>query len=370
MIAVRSFPIGSLFLVLSAALLALRLHAADFDKDGLEDSWQAQYGFATNGFASTNLVGWWQMDDGSKTNVLDRSGRNLTGKLTNFVAAPFVPGLYNSALSFSANSHVVFPTTNSLQITNSFTISTWFRGSNANKTTTLARWDSANGKTWHLQISTNGMAQIQFNAATNNVQLIRSTAITPSLYDNQWHHVAAVYNKGSLQATLYVDGDQEAYAWPTSWTPMGFQSFTLGTATNAAFVLDEARLYNTYLSASGVLQLPATYSDPDGDGLTNLQESQNGTNPLLADSDADGMGDLWEITHFGNQNQTPGGDYDADGMSNLYEHTYGLNPKVQDGTSDKDGDGVINQEDADPANVSIGRMTIIISTPTSGSTVN
>ena len=38
-------------------------------------------------------------------------------------------------------------------------------------------------------------------------------------------------------------------------------------------------------------------SDPDQDGLTNLQESQLGTNPTSADSDWDGMTDGWEVEH-------------------------------------------------------------------------
>src|SRR5262245_58235304 len=71
----------------SLLMMSSAAPAADFDNDGLPDDWQAQYGFSTNGYASTNLVGWWQMNDGSKTNVVDRSGRSLTGMLTNFSAS-------------------------------------------------------------------------------------------------------------------------------------------------------------------------------------------------------------------------------------------------------------------------------------------
>ena len=52
------------------------------------------------------------------------------------------------------------------------------------------------------------------------------------------------------------------------------------------------------------------------------------TNP---DTDADGLPDAWETTHFGNLDQTAAGDPDGDGTSNKVEHALGLNPTA--GTS-------------------------------------
>ena len=67
--------------------------------------------------------------------------------------------------------------------------------------------------------------------------------------------------------------------------------------------------------------------DPDRDGLTNLQEYQKETNPKLSDTDNDGMPDGWEV----NYNLNPlvndaSKDADKDGFSNLREYKLGTDP--------------------------------------------
>ncbi|MCF6285723.1 MAG: hypothetical protein L3K26_11085, partial [Candidatus Hydrogenedentes bacterium] len=56
------------------------------------------------------------------------------------------------------------------------------------------------------------------------------------------------------------------------------------------------------------------------------------------DVDGDGMSDAFELAHFGNLLATPEGDGDADGLSNLDEFLNGTNPNI----SDTDGDGVLD----------------------------
>jgi RHS repeat-associated protein len=69
--------------------------------------------------------------------------------------------------------------------------------------------------------------------------------------------------------------------------------------------------------------------DSDNDGLTNLEEYENRTDPNNPDTDGDGMPDGWEVR-------------------------YGLDPKVDDSSLDPDGDGLTNGEEhqywTDPTN--------------------
>ena len=74
--------------------------------------------------------------------------------------------------------------------------------------------------------------------------------------------------------------------------------------------------------------------DSDGDGFTNYEEYLMHTNPEIADHDADGLPDLWEIFYGLDPNDDgsidpdngPNGDADTDGFFNLTEYLGGSNP--------------------------------------------
>ena len=106
--------------------------------------------------------------------------------------------------------------------------------------------------------------------------------------------------------------------------------------------------------------------DFDVDGLTNAEEYDLGTSPLMWDTDADKVGDGVEVT-IGNDplsfdeyvdTDEDGlidyneihiyytdpliADSDADGMPDGWEVMYGLDPLVNDADDDTDGDGALN----------------------------
>ena len=89
--------------------------------------------------------------------------------------------------------------------------------------------------------------------------------------------------------------------------------------------------------------------DTDGDGLSDGLEVQNGLDPTQPDSDGDGMNDGWEYRNKsagfdpgvnnatdGNPNNDADADPDGDGLTNKEECEWGTNPS----NADSDGDGV------------------------------
>jgi len=82
--------------------------------------------------------------------------------------------------------------------------------------------------------------------------------------------------------------------------------------------------------------------DSDGDGLSNLAEYELGTNPIVQDSDGDGINDNEDTDPI----NTEPDDIDGDGMPNTFEIQYGLNEyDPTDAGLDSDNDGLTNLQE-------------------------
>ena len=69
-------------------------------------------------------------------------------------------------------------------------------------------------------------------------------------------------------------------------------------------------------------------TDTDGDGLSDVAEFSNGTDPTNEDTDGDGMPDGWELEHSLEPLIDDAGlDVDEDMVCNLNEYAYGTNPR-------------------------------------------
>lgn len=94
--------------------------------------------------------------------------------------------------------------------------------------------------------------------------------------------------------------------------------------------------------------------DTDGDGLGDGEEVGINSDPLDTDTDDDGMPDGYEVfyTLDPTDPSDKDGDLDGDGLSNLQEFNYGADPSI----TDTDGDGLtdgaeVNSHGTQPTNV-------------------
>jgi hypothetical protein len=103
----------------------------------------------------------------------------------------------------------------------------------------------------------------------------------------------------------------------------------------------------------GIYTLYYGPKDSDDDGLPDEDEAANGTDPNNPDSDGDGLPDEYEVDHQLNPASPNGddgadGDLDHDGVSNIQEYVEGTDPRVDDTDLDGANDGVEHTYGTDP----------------------
>ena len=87
--------------------------------------------------------------------------------------------------------------------------------------------------------------------------------------------------------------------------------------------------------------------DTDGDGFTDLEEFNQGSNPNETTVDTDALPDTWEMQYFGSLGQKPEEDFDHDGYTNQQEYQDGTDPTDNHSGAaegaDEDGDGMLDR---------------------------
>lgn len=159
-----------------------------------------------------------------------------------------------NALAFDgADDYVAFGPTPALHNLgpNNFTLEAWVYNAGGAGAQSIIRKTGdynlyLNGNVLHAEVWPNGAGNAAWRRADGS-------AVLPA---NRWVHVAAVWNKATLNYQLYVNGVPDGTGTSTTGSVSGSENLTLGKSmvygNLLAGQLDEVRIYNTNLSAAEI----------------------------------------------------------------------------------------------------------------------
>ncbi|MGD0061121.1 MAG: LamG domain-containing protein [Verrucomicrobiia bacterium] len=261
----------------------------------------------------SGLIVWWRFDEGSGGTVGDSSGNGHTATLQGDSPPTWVNGVTSGALNFDGSQNYVESDDAFNETISAYTIEAWFAadsayGENPAILSTLGD-DIGFNYLGDIVIYTNSV--FHGNSIGLNTRWDVLTAPI-GLIDGKWHHVAGTWDGAT--SSLYVDGQLVAtqadvhtsFTWTT---PLRLAYRDTNGGCNYGGAIGELLIYNRALSSN---EVAASYNtdtvgdgipdwwrlkyfgsgtttdsvscaacDPNGDGVPNLQEYQNGTNPLL-----------------------------------------------------------------------------------------
>jgi len=216
----------------------------------------------------SNLVGWWQFDDGSGTTAADSSGNGETASLFNGVS--WITGQIDNAISTNGTSQYASIPAIDLSSTQAVSWAAWVNRTYGTGVGALIE-DSANfnasntGFGFFPDDSPDcGIANSMMTGVHGNVGYTLSCYTQPT--SGVWHHVAAVYDKsqtGTKVISLYIDGvlQTPVLQMNTSTNTNSFGNdpiylFSRGGVSNfAAGKIDDLRLFNAALTAAQIQQI-------------------------------------------------------------------------------------------------------------------
>ncbi len=200
-------------------------------------------------FIDHNLVGFWNLDEGSGSHAVDWSGHDNHG---DFVGQPlWVDGYDGGGLELDGNSWVDCGTTATLQIVGPITIACWvkpaalggdqgFVALNGSYAFKVSDFDSGEN---HLRFTTPGVLDHDaYNAILNN---------------GEWQHVAVTFEPNQAGGVVFYINADEADRLDASAMNEGSGPFLIGNNQWDEYysgLIDNVRVYNKALTAEEIAE--------------------------------------------------------------------------------------------------------------------
>lgn len=201
------------------------------------------------------LVAHWSFDD---CNATDSSSANNSGV---FVGSPgCVTGVLGKAIDLNTTNYAEIPDSDSLDVSTTFTLSTWFNGRSLGSQSSeqrpfrlIDKVTAGYGDGYLLDVWAGG---IRFGSGSNGA--VANTAVS----ENTFHHVVGVFSQG--KASIYLDGKLVISTTTTTTdTPINTFPVRIGAsqgsgaiqADNFNGLIDDVRIYNRTLSETEIQTL-------------------------------------------------------------------------------------------------------------------
>lgn len=257
---------------------------------------------------TTNLLGWWKLDEGSGSSTADSKG-GYTGTLLN--SPTWVTGKYTNGLQFSGSNYV----STTLSRPESGTISLWAYPTAFNSWISPIGW-KVSGRFLLIDEGggpTPGNWRASFKPTASEI-----TITGPAITQNSWTHLVYTWSLSGSTYTFkfYVNGTSVG---TTTWTgtpdtDMGV--LYMGTAgqivsNNYTGRVDEVRIYGRAINADEVTALYNSAPSPvahwkfdDGSGTTASDSSGNTNNGTLTNGPTWTTGKYNSAVNFDGVNDT------------------------------------------------------------------
>lgn len=248
---------------------------------------------------SSNLVGWWKLDDGTGSTTVDSSGQGNNGSLYN--AATWTTGISGNAIQFDGlTSYVEAVAPASILFTNPATVSILAKRTSGtdykeffNLSDSLGRQviNLSYGSTW------NGL----LISRKNNTNAQKGLQLSSAIDQSGWNHIVVTNPGGDATSTVYVNGVLNSATTTNVSSSYGTSVMQIGKGINdsynTALIGDDVRVYNRALSAADVSALFATYDTAPS--VSSFEIPSTATMSVFANSASVSVTSLVATDNFG-----------------------------------------------------------------------